>query len=74
MMYSGIPYKFQYTELWKLNSGQKEILLRSWRVIARDIKSIGVITFLKMFETHPETMQPFIKDVYSIKELEMNEW
>ena len=39
-----------------------------------DMGSIGVVTFLKMFETHPETLSSFIKDVYSIKELEMNEW
>lgn len=39
-----------------------------------DMESIGVVMFLKMFETHPETFSSFIKDVYSIKEIEMNEW
>ena len=39
-----------------------------------DMGSIGVVMFLKMFETHPETLSSFIKDMYSIKEIEMNEW
>ena len=39
-----------------------------------DMKTIGVVTFLKMFETHPETISSFIPDAYSIKELEMDEW
>ena len=39
-----------------------------------DMESIGVVMFLKMFETHPETLSSFIKNVYSIKEIEMNEW
>lgn len=65
---------FQYTELWKIASDEKETLLKSWQVIYGDMKSIGVVTFLNMFETHPETISAFIKDVYSIKELEMNEW
>ena len=38
------------------------------------MEHIGIVTFLKMFETHPETMKPFIGDVYTIKEVEMNEW
>ena len=38
------------------------------------MESVGVVTFLNLFETHPETLRPFIQDVYSMKELELNEW
>ena len=64
----------QYTELWKIKDEEKEILRSIWKVIVRDISSIGVVTFLKMFETHPETLSSFVVGVYSIEELEMNEW
>ena len=40
----------------------------------RNLESIGVVTFLKLFETHPDTLRPFIHDVYTVKELELNEW
>jgi len=64
----------KYTQLWKINDEEKEILRSIWKVIVKDISSIGVVTFLKMFETHPETLSSFVVGVYSIKELEMNEW
>jgi len=64
----------KYTQLWRINDEEKEILRSIWKVIVKDISSIGVVTFLKMFETHPETLSSFVKGVYSIKELEMNEW
>ena len=50
------------------------MLKSTWMVIVSDMKTIGVVTFLKMFETHPETIAAFIPNAYSIKELEMNEW
>ena len=28
----------------------------------------------KLFETHPETLKPFIPDVKSLREIELNEW
>ena len=45
-----------------------------WTEILSDMTSVGVVMFLKMFETHPETLSAFVKNVYSIKELEMDEW
>ena len=43
-------------------------------MIAKDIKAIGATAFLKMFETHPDTAEAFIKAVYTIREQEMDEW
>ena len=66
--------KFQYSKLWKICDNEKEILKSVWKLIVSDMQSIGVVTFLKMFETHPDTVSAFVTNVYSIKELEMNEW
>ena len=65
---------FQYGDLWKICDSDKETLKSVWTLIVSDMASIGVVTFLKMFETHPETLTSFVKNVYSIKELEMDEW
>ena len=63
-----------FLDLWKISTADKQALRASWILLHEDMKHIGVVTFLKMFETHPETMKPFIGDVYTIKEVEMNEW
>ena len=34
----------------------------------------NILHFLQLFETHPETLKPFIPDVKSLEELELNEW
>jgi hypothetical protein len=60
--------------LWNICDTDKEVLRTSWDIIVTDCDRIGVVMFLKMFETHPETLSSFIHDVYSIKELEMGEW
>ena len=57
-----------------LSEPQKDLLRSSWLVLQKNISSVGTVTFLKMFETHPETLKPFIPDVHSVKELELNEW
>ena len=67
-------FNLQYSNLWKISDADKDVLRSTWKIIVSDIGSIGVVTFLKMFETHPETISSFIPDAYSIKELEMDEW
>ena len=64
----------QYLELWLISETDKAVLKKSWDIIVKDMERIGVVMFLKMFETHPETLSSFIHDVYSIRELEMDEW
>ena len=64
----------KYARLWKVCDEDKAVLKSSWDVIVADMKAIGIVTFLKMFETHPETLSSFMLDVYSIKQLELDEW
>ena len=64
----------QYLDLWLISETDKEVLKKSWDIIVKDMERIGVVMFLKMFETHPETLSSFIHEVYSIRELEMDEW
>lgn len=59
---------------WYLTAEQKKTLRESWLVLQANIESVGTVTFLKMFETHPETLKPFIPEVESLREIELNEW
>lgn len=59
---------------WQLSPEQKSCLRSCWVDLQSNIESVGVVTFLKLFETHPETLKPFIPDVNSVRELELNEW
>ena len=72
--FTSINFSSQHAELWKINETAKTQLRSTWNVIMSDMASIGVVMFLKMFETHPETLSSFIRNVYSIKEIEMDEW
>jgi hypothetical protein len=38
------------------------------------MESVGVIAFLNLFETHPETLKPFLPHINTVKEMEMDEW
>ena len=59
---------------WKLSEEEKSDLKESWTILRVNLESVGVVTFLKLFETHPETMKPFIPDCISMPERELNEW
>ena len=59
---------------WRLTTEQKKILRESWQALQANIESVGTVTFLQMFETHPETLKPFIPEVDSMQELELDEW
>ena len=65
---------FSFQPKWKLSHEQKSDLKESWAILHENLESVGVVTFLKLFETHPETMQPFIPDCISMPEMELNEW
>ena len=69
-----INNSFQFNEKWRLTMEDKELLQKSWITLRTNLESIGVVMLLKLFETHPETLRPFIQEVYSLKELELNEW
>jgi hemoglobin-like flavoprotein len=59
---------------WELSDDEKACLRRTWTALQANIEAVGTVTFLQMFETHPETLKPFIPEVESIQELELNEW
>ncbi|CAB4066327.1 unnamed protein product [Lepeophtheirus salmonis] len=59
---------------WEISKEYKALLRQAWRLIQSDLRSVGTVTFLKLFETHPETLTAFIPKVNSLKEIEMNEW
>ncbi|PVD35511.1 hypothetical protein C0Q70_02474 [Pomacea canaliculata] len=43
-----------------LDPSQKKMLLSSWQKLERDIAQVGVITFVGMFQTHPEVQGYFL--------------
>jgi hypothetical protein len=53
---------------------QKEILKKSWSLLQAAMESVGVIAFLNLFETHPETLKPFLPHINTVREMEMDEW
>lgn len=53
---------------------QKSILRCTWTKLHSKIETLGVVTFLRLFETHPKTLTPFLHHINSVKELEMDEW
>ena len=61
-------------EKWLVTPSQKQLLRESWAMLQSNIESVGTVTFLKMFETHPETLRTFIPEVDRLQELELNEW
>ncbi len=57
-----------------ITKAQKEILRMSWSLIQSKMETMGVIIFLRLFETHPQTLTPFLPHINSVKEQEMDEW
>ncbi|KAG8449673.1 hypothetical protein GDO86_016352 [Hymenochirus boettgeri] len=43
-----------------LSQQQQELLVDSWRLIKEDIAKVGVIIFVRLFETHPECKDVFL--------------
>ncbi|XP_068107781.1 cytoglobin-1-like [Hyperolius riggenbachi] len=42
-----------------LSSHQRQLLVESWTLIQQDIAKVGVILFVRLFETHPECKDVF---------------
>ena len=57
-----------------LTSEQKSILKWSWSKIRVATETVGAVTFLNLFETHPETLTPFLPHVNTVKQMELDEW
>ncbi|KAF6211143.1 hypothetical protein GE061_014258 [Apolygus lucorum] len=43
-----------------LTPEQMELLTRTWKMLEDDIAHVGVITFISLFETHPDVQQGFM--------------
>ncbi|XP_025425683.1 neuroglobin-1-like isoform X1 [Sipha flava] len=43
-----------------LTMRQKELLTETWKLLEEDIAKVGVITFVSLFETHPDVQQSFM--------------
>ena len=61
-------------DLPRLDRKQKLLLQKSWTKLHSKMDTVGVVTFLHLFETHPKTLKPFLHHINSAKEMEMDEW
>lgn len=53
-----------------LSEDKRRIIKDSWRAIQEDITKVGIIMFVKLFETHPECKDFFLfKDVQDLEKL-----
>ncbi|XP_046580589.1 non-symbiotic hemoglobin 1-like [Haliotis rubra] len=43
----------------KITEPQKAMVLESWQIIQEDISKVGVVMFMKLFETHPDVQDVF---------------
>ncbi|XP_049789655.1 uncharacterized protein LOC126195185 [Schistocerca nitens] len=44
----------------EISEQQKQLLTDAWKTLEDDIASVGVITFISLFETHPDVQQVFM--------------
>ena len=58
----------------QLTKRQKWLLHNTWLKIHSRMDAVGVVSFLRLFETHPKTLTPFLHHINSVKEIEMDEW
>ncbi|XP_032870405.1 neuroglobin-like [Amblyraja radiata] len=57
-----------------LSGRQKQLLRASWDVLQQDIARVGVIMFIRLFETHPECKDVFFlfSDIDDLQQLKMS--
>ncbi|XP_062995843.1 neuroglobin-like [Elgaria multicarinata webbii] len=61
-------------ELFPLSEAQKELIQESWKVLHKDIARVGIVVFIRLFETHPECKDAFFlfRDIDDLQQLKMN--
>ncbi|XP_059166647.1 neuroglobin-like [Physella acuta] len=47
-------------ELPTFTARQKELVTETWRLVQEDMAKVGVVMFIKLFETHPEVQNVFM--------------
>uniref|UniRef100_H3ARB7 Globin domain-containing protein n=1 Tax=Latimeria chalumnae TaxID=7897 RepID=H3ARB7_LATCH len=57
-----------------LSEPQKELIQESWRILHQDITRLGIIMFIRLFETHPECKDVFFlfRDIDDFHQLKMS--
>ncbi|CAM4615177.1 neuroglobin-like [Lepidochelys kempii] len=57
-----------------LVDAQKERIQESWRILHDNIARVGIIVFIRLFETHPECKDVFFlfRDIDDLQQLKMN--
>ncbi|XP_069766222.1 x globin [Narcine bancroftii] len=57
-----------------LSEEQKQLVRESWDVLHQDIARVGIIMFIRLFETHPECKDVFFlfRDIDDLQQLKMN--
>ncbi|XP_044024190.1 neuroglobin-like [Siniperca chuatsi] len=55
----------------RLSAESRQVIRQSWREIREDVSRVGVIMFVKLFETHPESKDVFFmfRDVEDLETL-----
>ncbi|XP_042295403.1 neuroglobin-like [Sceloporus undulatus] len=62
------------TESFPLSEVQKELIRESWKILHKDIARVGIIVFIRLFETHPECKDVFFlfRDIDDLHQLKMS--
>ncbi|XP_069043866.1 cytoglobin-1-like isoform X2 [Lepisosteus oculatus] len=57
-----------------LTESQKDLIRESWKVVHQDIARLGIIMFIRLFETHPECKDVFFifREIDDLQELKMS--
>nr|XP_020642959.1 neuroglobin-like isoform X1 [Pogona vitticeps] len=57
-----------------LSEAQKGLVRDSWKILHQDIARVGIIVFIRLFETHPECKDAFFlfRDVDDLQQLKMS--
>ncbi|XP_077788538.1 neuroglobin-like [Podarcis muralis] len=61
-------------EWLSLLESQKALIRESWKILHKDIARVGVIVFIRLFETHPECKDVFFlfRDIDDLQQLKMS--
>ncbi|XP_033915060.3 neuroglobin-1-like [Acipenser ruthenus] len=57
-----------------LSEAQKDLIRESWKILHEDIARVGIIMFIRLFETHPECKDVFFmfREIDDLQELRMS--
>ncbi|MBN3277506.1 NGB1 protein, partial [Polyodon spathula] len=70
---TGTGYRLKSAPL-PLSEAQKDLIRESWKILHEDIARVGIIMFIRLFETHPECKDVFFmfREIDDLQELKMS--